>query len=192
MVCRHFVATAKKTVITNHILRSIWWWFQFCFTFNTNGFSIFLFKVQRSKKIIFLSFVCVTEVMPVDHDQYYGFTKFAMELNECETSLKSLLPPTDTRLRPDQRWEVKWGSSCRHSPLSWNTYCSRWKCFDVNMKNVFLSLCQTAGGRKGGGCREGETEDWRDAERKKESHRREQHDTPAALLQVDFFNTKIQ
>ncbi|XP_016893645.1 oxysterol-binding protein-related protein 3 isoform X2 [Cynoglossus semilaevis] len=43
------------------------------------------------------------KVMPVDHDQYYGFTKFAMELNECETSLKSLLPPTDTRLRPDQR-----------------------------------------------------------------------------------------
>ncbi|KAG7475393.1 hypothetical protein JOB18_030628 [Solea senegalensis] len=41
--------------------------------------------------------------MPVDHEQYYGFTKFAMELNECDASLKLLLPPTDTRLRVDQR-----------------------------------------------------------------------------------------
>ncbi|XP_058504686.1 oxysterol-binding protein-related protein 3 isoform X3 [Solea solea] len=41
--------------------------------------------------------------MPVDHEQYYGFTKFAMELNECDASLQLLLPPTDTRLRVDQR-----------------------------------------------------------------------------------------
>ncbi|XP_068592079.1 oxysterol-binding protein-related protein 3 isoform X2 [Cebidichthys violaceus] len=41
--------------------------------------------------------------MPVDLDQYYGFTKFAIELNELDPSLKLLLPPTDTRLRVDQR-----------------------------------------------------------------------------------------
>uniref|UniRef100_A0A6Q2XEQ8 Oxysterol-binding protein n=1 Tax=Esox lucius TaxID=8010 RepID=A0A6Q2XEQ8_ESOLU len=41
--------------------------------------------------------------MPADHEQYYGFTKFAMELNELDPSLKLLLPPTDTRLRLDQR-----------------------------------------------------------------------------------------
>uniref|UniRef100_A0A4W6DKV0 Oxysterol-binding protein n=1 Tax=Lates calcarifer TaxID=8187 RepID=A0A4W6DKV0_LATCA len=41
--------------------------------------------------------------MPVDHEQYYGFTKFAIELNELDPSLKLLLPPTDTRLRVDQR-----------------------------------------------------------------------------------------
>ncbi|XP_077383007.1 oxysterol-binding protein-related protein 3 isoform X2 [Festucalex cinctus] len=41
--------------------------------------------------------------MPVDHEQYYGFTKFAIELNELDASLKPLLPPTDTRLRVDQR-----------------------------------------------------------------------------------------
>ncbi|XP_063054468.1 oxysterol-binding protein-related protein 3 [Engraulis encrasicolus] len=41
--------------------------------------------------------------MPVDHDQYYGFTKFAVELNELKSSMKTRLPPTDTRLRPDQR-----------------------------------------------------------------------------------------
>ncbi|KAM6935353.1 oxysterol-binding protein-related protein 3 isoform 2-T2 [Lycodopsis pacificus] len=41
--------------------------------------------------------------MPVDLDQYYGFTKFAIELNELDPSLKLLLPLTDTRLRVDQR-----------------------------------------------------------------------------------------
>uniref|UniRef100_A0A8C8DHW5 Oxysterol-binding protein n=1 Tax=Oryzias sinensis TaxID=183150 RepID=A0A8C8DHW5_9TELE len=41
--------------------------------------------------------------MPVNHEQYYGFTKFAIELNELDPSLTPLLPPTDTRLRVDQR-----------------------------------------------------------------------------------------
>uniref|UniRef100_A0A667X6G8 Oxysterol-binding protein n=1 Tax=Myripristis murdjan TaxID=586833 RepID=A0A667X6G8_9TELE len=41
--------------------------------------------------------------MPVEQEQYYGFTQFAVELNELDPSLKTLLPPTDTRLRPDQR-----------------------------------------------------------------------------------------
>uniref|UniRef100_A0A672ZCF5 Oxysterol-binding protein n=1 Tax=Sphaeramia orbicularis TaxID=375764 RepID=A0A672ZCF5_9TELE len=41
--------------------------------------------------------------IPVDYEQYYGFTKFAVELNELDPTLKLLLPPTDTRLRVDQR-----------------------------------------------------------------------------------------
>lgn len=41
--------------------------------------------------------------MPEEHEQYYGFTRFAMELNEAEHELLSLLPATDTRFRPDQR-----------------------------------------------------------------------------------------
>uniref|UniRef100_A0A8D0CXY9 Oxysterol-binding protein n=1 Tax=Sander lucioperca TaxID=283035 RepID=A0A8D0CXY9_SANLU len=41
--------------------------------------------------------------MPVDHDQYYGFTQLAVELNELDSTLRPLLPPTDTRFRPDQR-----------------------------------------------------------------------------------------
>ncbi|KAJ3609071.1 hypothetical protein NHX12_023598 [Muraenolepis orangiensis] len=41
--------------------------------------------------------------MPLDHEQYYGFTKFTVELNELDPALKALLPPTDTRFRPDQR-----------------------------------------------------------------------------------------
>lgn len=41
--------------------------------------------------------------MPKGYEQYYGFTQFALELNEMDPLLKSLLPPTDTRFRPDQR-----------------------------------------------------------------------------------------
>ncbi|XP_015244562.1 PREDICTED: oxysterol-binding protein-related protein 7 [Cyprinodon variegatus] len=40
---------------------------------------------------------------PKDYLLYYGFSSFAMELNELTPNLKPLLPSTDTRLRPDQR-----------------------------------------------------------------------------------------
>ncbi|XP_024418734.2 oxysterol-binding protein-related protein 3 isoform X4 [Desmodus rotundus] len=42
--------------------------------------------------------------MPKGYEQYYGFTQFALELNELHPLLKTLLPPTDTRFRPDQRF----------------------------------------------------------------------------------------
>ncbi|CAG8603156.1 9300_t:CDS:2, partial [Paraglomus brasilianum] len=38
-----------------------------------------------------------------DHEQYYGFTQYTMELNELTDDIKDHLPNTDTRLRPDQR-----------------------------------------------------------------------------------------
>ncbi|KAJ2938876.1 hypothetical protein O0L34_g17686 [Tuta absoluta] len=41
--------------------------------------------------------------MPPEHELYYGLTRFAMQLNEMEPGLRELLPPTDTRFRPDQR-----------------------------------------------------------------------------------------
>ncbi|KAK3883469.1 hypothetical protein Pcinc_012218, partial [Petrolisthes cinctipes] len=41
--------------------------------------------------------------MPDGYDSYYGLTQFATELNELEDGLLDRLPPTDTRLRPDQR-----------------------------------------------------------------------------------------
>ncbi|XP_066571710.1 oxysterol-binding protein-related protein 3 isoform X1 [Amia ocellicauda] len=41
---------------------------------------------------------------PKDSEQYYGFTKFAMELNELDAATKPLLPQTDTRFRIDQRF----------------------------------------------------------------------------------------
>ncbi|XP_070847353.1 oxysterol-binding protein-related protein 7 [Chaetodon trifascialis] len=48
---------------------------------------------------------CVWKPNPQPKDQllYYGFSTFAMELNELSPDLKPLLPPTDSRLRPDQR-----------------------------------------------------------------------------------------
>ena len=44
----------------------------------------------------------VTEVAP-DASKRYGFTTFAASLNEITTLEKDRLPPTDSRLRPDQR-----------------------------------------------------------------------------------------
>lgn len=41
--------------------------------------------------------------MPPDHERNFGFTQFALELNELTAELKRSLPSTDTRLRPDQR-----------------------------------------------------------------------------------------
>jgi len=39
---------------------------------------------------------------PQNFRDNYGFTQFAIELNEQTDDLKGLLPITDTRLRPDQ------------------------------------------------------------------------------------------
>uniref|UniRef100_H3BWN3 Oxysterol-binding protein n=1 Tax=Tetraodon nigroviridis TaxID=99883 RepID=H3BWN3_TETNG len=44
-----------------------------------------------------------TDPQPEDYLLYYGFSTFATELNELPPDLKPLLPPSDTRLRPDQR-----------------------------------------------------------------------------------------
>uniref|UniRef100_A0A8C0EW61 Oxysterol-binding protein n=1 Tax=Bubo bubo TaxID=30461 RepID=A0A8C0EW61_BUBBB len=41
--------------------------------------------------------------MPTNYERYYGFTRFAIELNELDPLLKDLLPTTDARFRPDQR-----------------------------------------------------------------------------------------
>jgi len=41
---------------------------------------------------------------PVDADMYYGFTRFAVELNEIDELQRHLYAPTDTRFRPDQRY----------------------------------------------------------------------------------------
>ncbi|CAH1101995.1 unnamed protein product [Psylliodes chrysocephalus] len=40
--------------------------------------------------------------LPPNHELFYGFTRFAIELNELGPD-SHLLPPTDTRFRPDQR-----------------------------------------------------------------------------------------
>uniref|UniRef100_A0A8C5FFF9 Oxysterol-binding protein n=1 Tax=Gadus morhua TaxID=8049 RepID=A0A8C5FFF9_GADMO len=40
---------------------------------------------------------------PNDHVKFYGFSQYARELNELTPDLEGLLPPTDSRYRPDQR-----------------------------------------------------------------------------------------
>uniref|UniRef100_A0A8C8VEI8 Oxysterol-binding protein n=1 Tax=Pelusios castaneus TaxID=367368 RepID=A0A8C8VEI8_9SAUR len=42
--------------------------------------------------------------MPTNYERYYGFTRFAIELNELDPVLKDILPTTDARFRPDQRF----------------------------------------------------------------------------------------
>lgn len=41
--------------------------------------------------------------MPTDFDKYYGFTLFAIELNELMPTHSESLPHTDSRWRTDQR-----------------------------------------------------------------------------------------
>ncbi|KAM3916133.1 oxysterol-binding protein-related protein 6 isoform 2-T2 [Leptodactylus fuscus] len=41
--------------------------------------------------------------MPTNYELYYGFTRFAIELNELDPVMKEFLPKTDARFRPDQR-----------------------------------------------------------------------------------------
>merc|ERR1719348_2893878 len=41
--------------------------------------------------------------LPEDAGLYYGFSRFAMELNEVTSVERSQIPPTDARLRPDQK-----------------------------------------------------------------------------------------
>ncbi|KAG8966470.1 hypothetical protein FRC03_011919 [Tulasnella sp. 419] len=40
---------------------------------------------------------------PPNAHQYYGFTSFTIGLNEITPDIAEYLPPTDSRLRPDQR-----------------------------------------------------------------------------------------
>lgn len=42
-------------------------------------------------------------MQPDNHMDFYGFSRYALELNELTPELEAVLPPTDTRFRPDQR-----------------------------------------------------------------------------------------
>ena len=42
--------------------------------------------------------------LPPTSSLQYGFTQFAIELNELTDAMRSTLPPTDSRFRPDQRY----------------------------------------------------------------------------------------
>ena len=46
---------------------------------------------------------CIWRAGSEDTEPYYGFSRFAVELNEVTSVERSHIPPTDARLRPDQR-----------------------------------------------------------------------------------------
>ena len=52
-----------------------------------------------------LHVLLISGAVPENSKQYYGFTRFAIELNELDDDLRQQLPPTDTRFRPDQRYD---------------------------------------------------------------------------------------
>ncbi|KAL9103407.1 MAG: hypothetical protein Q9163_001546 [Psora crenata] len=47
--------------------------------------------------------IWTVDKLPLDASKRYGFTAFASSLNEVTSQEKDKLPPTDSRLRPDQR-----------------------------------------------------------------------------------------
>jgi len=57
-------------------------------------------KVKLAEIVILINSI---GAVPENSKQYYGFTRFAIELNELDDDLRQHLPPTDTRFRPDQR-----------------------------------------------------------------------------------------
>ncbi|WFD35660.1 Oxysterol-binding protein 3 [Malassezia cuniculi] len=60
-------------------------------------------KVMRELSKNQLNVLWEAAQMPPRAEQYYGFTYFAMSLNEITDDIKDIIPPTDSRLRPDQR-----------------------------------------------------------------------------------------
>ena len=46
---------------------------------------------------------CIWRAGSEETEPYYGFSRFAVELNEVTSVERSHIPPTDARLRPDQK-----------------------------------------------------------------------------------------
>lgn len=53
--------------------------------------------------MLFKEQIWVANPQPEKSEHMYYFTLFALQLNHMSPGLKKLLPPTDSRLRPDQR-----------------------------------------------------------------------------------------
>lgn len=53
--------------------------------------------------------------------QFYAFSTFAMQLNELEKHMEGVLPPTDSRLRPDIRAMENGDIGMKHP--SYSSFC---------------------------------------------------------------------
>jgi hypothetical protein len=61
-------------------------------------------SMKENEFFFLLIFLFDLGAVPENSKQYYGFTRFAIELNELDDDLREQLPSTDTRFRPDQRF----------------------------------------------------------------------------------------
>jgi hypothetical protein len=60
-------------------------------------------NINRNKRDR-IELIWKTDLTPADTlENYYNFTKFTCSLNQLTEKLKKILPPTDSRLRPDIR-----------------------------------------------------------------------------------------
>lgn len=69
--------------------------------YELSAFVIFciLFVWKRNHGLIIYDLLSLASLgnMPEEYAKYYGFTRFAIELNEISPGLKEKLPVTDTR-----------------------------------------------------------------------------------------------
>ncbi|KAF5274373.1 hypothetical protein FQA39_LY07253 [Lamprigera yunnana] len=89
--------------------------------------------------------------LPLNHEQFYGFTRFAIELNEIGPD-SHLLPPTDTRFRADQR-SLELGNLAKAEQLKLkleNAQRDRRKMRSAKNQQYFpLWFCQNSSGKEG-------------------------------------------
>lgn len=62
--------------------------------------------MRNVNAVPYLSLFPLEDAQPDDFFDYYGFSRYARELNELTPELEVVLPPTDTRFRPDQRFKA--------------------------------------------------------------------------------------
>ena len=118
---RSILISSRSEWLSNAIEQRRWWYRRFVGTRcaqNLRPLARKCFLWQRSNGEMYLATKSVKEnslpfvqafvfpfagAVPENSKQYYGFTRFAIELNELDDELRQHLPPTDTRFRPDQR-----------------------------------------------------------------------------------------
>lgn len=98
----------------------------------------------------YLSLFPPKDAQPDDFFDYYGFSRYARELNELTPELEAVLPPTDTRFRPDQRFRaLRLGFLFRQSG-------GKIKCWCFKGGIVVTLSHQAPGARQGGRGRQKE------------------------------------
>lgn len=88
-------------------------------------------------------FLSLSGSMPTDYELYYGFTRFAIELNELCPELKDVLPRTDARFRPDQRYNIG-TTTASMSPPPYTKQCNWFPTNKIAASLILLVLLRFA------------------------------------------------